>query len=427
MKICVLGLWHLGSVISACTASKNHEVIGIDKNLTNISNLNKNKAPIFEPGLNELIKKGRKSKKLTFTNDKKKANSAKILWVAFDTPVDESDIADTSLVEEQVKKIIPYLKANAVILFSSQLPVGTIKKIQIYSKKKFPKKNFKFACSPENLRLGNALNTFLNPDRVIIGIDDKRTKKILSLLFMPITNKIVWTKIASAEMTKHAINSFLATSIIFANEIASICEKVGANYLDVEKGIKSDERIGQKAYLSAGKPIAGGTLLRDVNFLNKERKKFNLLSPLLSSIITSNNKHKKWIAQKLLGEFRTLSNISITVWGLTYKPYTNSLRRSLSVELCNWLIKQNANINVYDPVVKDLPKHWGGKVKKYSNPLESIKNSDVLVIGTFWPEFKKFSNKIKRKAKKKLIIIDPDNYLKIKTLKSNLKYIRFGH
>ena len=128
---------------------------------------------------------------------------------------------------------------------------------------------------------------------MIIGIDDKRTKKILSLLFKPITNKIVWTKIASAEMTKHAINSFLATSIIFANEIASICEKVGANYLDVEKGIKSDERIGQKAYLSAGKPIAGGTLLRDVNFLNKERKKFNLLSPLLSSIITSNNKHKK--------------------------------------------------------------------------------------------------------------------------------------
>ena len=140
MKICVLGLWHLGSVISACTASKNHEVIGIDKNLTNINNLNKNKAPIFEPGLNELIKKGRKSKNLTFTNNKKKANSAKILWVAFDTPVDESDIADTSLVEEQVKKIIPYLKANAVILFSSQLPVGTIKKIQIYSKKNFPKK-----------------------------------------------------------------------------------------------------------------------------------------------------------------------------------------------------------------------------------------------------------------------------------------------
>jgi UDPglucose 6-dehydrogenase len=426
MKVCVLGLWHLGSVISACIASKNHFVIGIDENLANIKNLNKNKAPIFEPGLNELIKKGLKSKNLIFTNDKKKANIAEILWVAFDTPVDANDTADVFSVEEQVKKIMPHLKKNVVILFSSQLPVGTIKKIQKYSEKKFPKKKFKFACSPENLRLGNALNIFLNPDRVIIGIDDQKTKRILSLLFKPITDKILWIKIASAEMAKHTINSFLATSIIFANEIASICEKVGANYLEVEKSIKSDNRVGQKAYLSAGKPIAGGTLLRDVNFLNDKRKKFNLLLPLLSSIIKSNNKHKKWVTKKLLREFKTLSNISITVWGLTYKPYTNSLRRSLSVELCNWLIKQNAKIHVYDPVVKNLPKHWDGKVNKYSNPLDSIKNSDVLIIGTFWPEFKKFTNKIKRIAKKKLIVIDPDNDLKIKTLKSNLKYIRFG-
>ena len=427
MNICVFGLWHLGSVISACIASKDHEVIGIDENINNIKNLNKNKAPILEPGLNELIKKGLKSKNLVFTNDKKKANSAEILWVTFDTPINENDKADVSFVEEQVKKIMPNLKENVIILFSSQLPVGTIKKIQRFSDKKFPKKKFKFACSPENLRLGNALDNFLNPERVIIGIDDKRTKKILSLLFKPITDRVIWTNIPSAEMSKHAINSFLATSIIFANEIASICEKVGANYLEVEKSIKSDSRIGQKAYLSAGKPIAGGTLLRDVSFLNEKKKKFNLLSPLLSSIITSNDKHKKWVSKKLLGEFKTLSKISITIWGLTYKPYTNSLRRSLSVELCNWLIKQDARINVYDPVIKRLPKNLDGKISKYNNPIESIKNSDVLIIGTFWPEFKKFINKIKRMAKKKLIIIDPDNDLKIKTLKSNLKYITFGH
>ena len=273
MKVCVLGLWHLGSVISACMASKGHKVLGIDRNLRNIKNLNNNKAPIFEPGLDELIKKGLRSKKLIFTNDKKKANSAEILWIAFDTPLDENDNAVVFIVEEQIKKIMPHLKKNVVILFSSQLPVGTIRKMQEFSKKNFMKKNFKFACSPENLRLGNALNTFLNPDRVIIGFDDKRTKNLLSLLFKPITSQIEWMKIESAEMTKHTINSFLATSIIFANEIASICEKVGADYIEVEKGLKSDNRIGHKAYLSAGKPIAGGTLLRDVNFLNKEKKK----------------------------------------------------------------------------------------------------------------------------------------------------------
>ena len=158
MKVCVLGLWHLGSVISACIASKNHEVIGIDENLRNIENLKKNKAPIFEPGLNELIKKGLKSNKLTFTDDKKKANNAEILWVAFDTPIDEKDNADVSFIYEQIKKIMPHLKKNVVILFSSQLPVGTIKKIKKFSQIKFPKKKFKFACSPENLRLGSVLN-----------------------------------------------------------------------------------------------------------------------------------------------------------------------------------------------------------------------------------------------------------------------------
>ena len=162
-----------------------------------------------------------------------------MLWVAFDTPVDENDNADIFFVEEQIKKIMPYLKKNVVILFSSQLPVGTIKKIQEFSKKNFLKKKFKFACSPENLRLGNALNIFLNPDRVLIGFDNKKTKNLLNLLFKPITNQIEWMKIQSAEMTKHTINSFLATSIIFANEIASICEKVGADYLEQSHRSKS--------------------------------------------------------------------------------------------------------------------------------------------------------------------------------------------
>lgn len=427
MKVCILGLWHLGSVISACVASEYNEVIGVDEDLRNIKNLNKGKAPVYEPGLNKLIKKKLKSKNLIFTNDKKKAKSADILWIAFDTPINKNDDADVYFVEKNIKKIIPYLEENAVILFSSQLPVGTIKKIQKYCKKKFPKKNLKFACSPENLRLGNALKSFLNPDRIIVGIDDSKTKNILNRLFKPMTNQIEWMKIESAEMTKHTINSFLATSITFANEIAAICEKVGANYFEIEKGVKSDNRIGQKAYLSAGKPIAGGTLLRDVRYLNNEKKKYKLSSPLLSSIVMSNNKHKKWVFKKLINEFKTLTNISITVWGLTYKPYTDSLRRSLSVELCDWLVKQKAKVHVFDPAVKKLPKHWDGKIKKYSNALDSIKNSDALIIGTFWPEFKKLTNKIKRTVKKKLVIIDPDNKLKIRTLKSNIRCITFGN
>ena len=426
MNICVLGLWHLGSVISASVASKGHKVIGIDENTKIINNLNRNKAPIYEPRLNELIKKGRKSGNLIFTDDKKKAINAEILWIAFDTPVNKSDNADINYVEKQVRKIMPYLKKNTVILFSSQLPVGSIEKMQFFSEKKFPEKKFKFACSPENLRLGNSLEIFLKPDRVIIGVSEKKAKIILSKLFKTITNKIEWMKIESAEMTKHALNSFLATSIIFANEIASFCEKVGADASEVERGLKTDNRIGKKAYLSPGNPIAGGTLLRDVNFLNNKKKKLKLQSPLLSSLVISNNIHKNWISKKISEKFDKISNISIAIWGLTYKPYTDSLRRSLSIELCKWLLKKGAKINIYDPVVKKLPKYLSKKVKMYKQPLKTLKNSDLLVIGTYWPEFKKFTGKIHTVSKKKLIIIDPNNNLKIKTLKSDQRYITFG-
>ena len=426
MKICVLGLWHLGSIISAAVASKGHKVIGIDEDTKIINNLNRNKAPIYEPYLDKLIKKGRSLGNLSFTEDKKKVNSAKILWVAFDTPVNDNDNADINYVENQVKKIMPNLKKDTVILISSQLPVGSIKKMKSFSEKKFPEKRFKFACSPENLRLGNSLEIFLKPDRVIVGVSEKKAKIILSKLFKTITNNIEWMKIESAEMTKHALNSFLATSIIFANEIASFCEKVGADASEVERGLKTDNRIGKKAYLSPGNPIAGGTLLRDVNFLNNKKKKLKLQSPLLSSLVISNNNHKNWISKKLLEKFDKISNITITIWGLTYKPYTDSLRRSLSIELCHWLLKKGAKINVYDPVVKKLPKNLIKKVKMYQQPLKTLKNSDVLVIGTYWPEFKKFTSKIHAVSKKKLIIIDPNNNLKTKTLKLGQRYITFG-
>ncbi|OUV97693.1 MAG: hypothetical protein CBD02_02725 [Candidatus Pelagibacter sp. TMED142] len=426
MNICILGLWHLGCVVSACVASKGHRVVGIDTNPEIIKNLNQGKAPIYEPYLDKLIKKRLKSGNLTFTDNKKKAEKADILWVTFDTPLNEMDNANDTNIKKEVIKIMPYLKRNTIILFSSQLPVGSIKRIKSLSEKRFPHKKFKFACTPENLRLGNALKIFLNPDRVVIGIYDKNTKNILKNFFKTITNKIEWMKIESAEMTKHAINTFLATSIVFSNEVASICEKVGADYSEVEKGLKSDQRIGKKAYLSAGKPIAGGTLLRDVNFLNIKKNKTKLKLPLLSSIILSNNNHKNWISNKILENFSNISNISITIWGLTYKPHTDSLRRSLSIDLCKWLIKNGAKINVYDPIVKKLPIYLNNKVKMFNQPLESIKNSDILVIGTYSPKFNKIVKKIHLISKKKLIIIDPNNDLKIKTLKSSLRYITFG-
>jgi len=426
MKICLLGLWHLGSVISACIASKGHHVIGVDNNQNIIKNLNDGKAPLFEPKLNELIKKGLDSDNLKFAdkkNIKEELLNVEILWVAIDTPVDENDKADINYVEEQVIDILPYLKKNIIILFSSQMPVGSIKKMETFVLRNFPEKKFSFACSPENLRLGTAIEVFLNPDRIIVGVNNKSSQEKLNTLFKSITNKIEWMSIESAEMTKHAINTFLANSITFANEIATICEQVGADAQEVELGLKTDSRIGQKAYLSPGDPIAGGTLVRDVNFLDNESKKYNLYTPLISAIVPSNNEHKNWIRRKLLEQFNSLSGVSITIWGLTYKPDTDSLRRSLSVELCDWLIAEGAKISVYDPVITKLPKHWDNNVEHFTNALDTLKDSAVLVIGTKWPEFNIITNKIISIAKKDLIVIDPNHHLDSQILKSKLKYI----
>jgi UDPglucose 6-dehydrogenase len=186
--------------------------------------------------------------------------------VSFDTPIINGN-PNVKYVEKKIKKILPHLKKNTIVLISSQISIGSIKKLKKYSCRHFPKKNIYYAYCPENLRLGNAIKNFLNPDRIVVGVDSLYSKKILKKLFLSITNKIEWMTIESAEMTKHAINSFLATSIIFINEVTRICKKVGANIIEVERGLKTDLRIGPKAYLSAGGPLTGETLLRDINYL----------------------------------------------------------------------------------------------------------------------------------------------------------------
>ena len=428
MKICVQGLWHLGSVISACLASFGHEVIGLDENKIVVDKLNTGTAPLLEPGLNDLLKNSLDKKNLLFTNNPSLALSeTELLWVAFDTPVDNNDNADTKYIEKQILKVLPFLNNNVIILVSSQMPVGSIKKLESIALSKFPNKKLHFACSPENLRLGKSLEVFLKPDRIVVGINDTNTKQTLNKLLTPISKKIEWMSVESAEMTKHAINAFLATSVSFINEIASICELVEADAKEVERGLKSDSRIGPKAYLAPGGPIAGGTLTRDISFLEFESKKNNLSSPLISAVLPSNNEHKNWIRRKLQEKFVSLSGISVAIWGLTYKPYTDTLRRSLAVELIDWLISQNAKIFVYDPVVKNLPKQWEGKITYCETSLETLVNAQALVIGTEWPEFNKTSNKISTIAKQNLVIIDPNPHLYITVLKADIRYITVGN
>jgi UDPglucose 6-dehydrogenase len=420
------GLWHLGLVTSACLASLGFNVVGIDPDSLLIKDLNNKKLPIFEPALDELISSGLDNGNLKFElSSASNLKGVELLWVTFDTPVDNDDKADVAFVENQVKKVLPDLDINTVILISSQMPVLSVRKLEAYAAQYFPHKKFRFASSPENLRLGKAIDVFTNPDRIVVGVRDHDTKEFLEKILFRITDKIEWMTVESAEMTKHAINAFLATSVTFANEIASICEMVHADAKEVERGLKTEARIGPKAYLSPGGPFAGGTLARDIEYLGAIGKINHVPTPLISSVRLSNDEHKKWVRRKLAQKFQSIKGIKVALWGLTYKAGTDTLRRSLSVELCDWLIEQNALIKVFDPVVKELPNHWSS-VEMSSNASDTLKDAQVLIIGTEWPEFKENADQILLAAKPDLVIIDANRYLGKSKAPQQFNYISVG-
>jgi UDPglucose 6-dehydrogenase len=426
MKVCVQGLWHLGAVTAACLASIGHEVIGLDEDRVTVAGLQQGKAPLFEPGLDELLTAGLQQGNLSFTADVNLALAgAEIVWIAYDTPVDNDDRADIEFVSSKVKANIAAMRHEAVVVVSSQMPVGSIKALERFSLS-LGRGDLHFVCSPENLRLGNALNVFLKPDRIVVGVRNTAAKERLTALLRPITERLEWMSVESAEMTKHAINAFLATSVTFANEIAAICEIVGADAKEVERGLKTEARIGPKAYLSPGGPFAGGTLARDIEYLGQASIAGNLATPLLSSVKVSNDEHKNWVRRKLLGLFPDLGGVEVAVWGLTYKVGTSTLRRSQSVELCDWLISKGAKLHVHDPAAMDLPKSWTALVVRHESAAEAVSQARVLVVGTEWPDYRASLETLSEEVCRRLTVIDANRFLQAQASALRLRYIAVG-
>lgn len=413
VKICVCGLWHLGLVTAASLSELGNKVYGFDENENTISDLKKNISPIFEPGLNDLIKKKSSDGSLVFTNELNSvSNEVNIFWVCCDTPVNDKDEADVDSVKNFCKNIVNTINRNITLIISSQLPIGTYSSLKKELKMMKPDLKIEIVIIPENLRLGKALEVFLNPDRIVIGLENSILKDKLIKIYGEISEKIIWMSPQSAEMTKHAINSFLATSIVFANELSYVSKEFGANPKEVEIGIKSDERIGFKSYLSAGGAFAGGTLARDVKFLQSLGKDIHFNFPLINSILDSNSEHKDWI-KFMVNKIIPNEGVKAVIWGMAYKKNTSTLRRSYSVEIMRWLKERGADIEIHDPLVDDFSDAVFDGIKVLHNPLDFDPDNNLLIIGTPNDFYSNISVSEILKVNPKIKIIDQSSVLKL--------------
>jgi UDPglucose 6-dehydrogenase len=289
--------------------------------------------------------------------------------------------------------------------------VGTLKKLQAECDETYPEKHITCACIPENLRLGKAIDIFLQPDRVIVGLDNSQHKSTIESLLKPFSDRLIWMTVVSAEMTKHAINAFLAISVTFINEISTLCETVGADARQVEQGLKSEERIGPKAYLRPGAAIGGGTLMRDIQYLKQlgtqtERKTF-----LLSAIEDSNRYHTEWSCRKLRSLLAELRGKKVAMLGLTYKAGTDTLRRSTAIETCQWLHAQGTEVNAYDPTISALPDDLATIINIKTSIDDALQQADAVVIATEWPQFRDLHADQFIQHLKQTFVVDPGGYV----------------
>ena len=436
MKITVIGTGYVGLVSGTCFAEFGVDVICVDNNKKKIKDLNDGIIPIFEPGLDTLVEKNFKQGRLSFSTDLKHSiNNSDAIFIAVGTPSRESDgHADLSYVYDVAQEIAKNLKKYAVIVNKSTVPVGTGRKVFDIIRKHNKDLIFDVASNPEFLREGSAINDFMRPDRVVIGCESKKAKKILSELYRPLyllETPILFTKIETAELIKYAANAFLATKITFINEISDLCEKVGANVSDVSTGIGLDGRIGKK-FLHPGPGYGGSCFPKDTLALVRTANEFKANLSIVDSVIKSNNFRKKNIYKRikkiLLGN---LQKKKITILGLTFKPNTDDMRDSPSIELVSSLTKEGVLINLFDPEGMDEAKKIFNNSKRnlfwFNNSYDAMVDSEALIILTEWNEFRALNLRKVKKLLKRPIVIDFRNiYNPEEMSKHSINYFSIG-
>ncbi len=418
MKLAVIGLWHLGTVIGAgLSYLKKNKIYCFDENEI-INNFLTNNLPIDEKNIQNLIKKNL-NKYIFFSSEFKKLKNFNTVWITYDSKIDSNDNSKFNDIFLKFKKVFENLNKNTLVIISSQIPIGSIKKLEYYDKVKL-KKKLRFVYIPENLRLGNSLNIFLNTQDFIIGIRNHSDKKKINQVINGINAKKHYVSIETAEMTKHVINSYLACTITFANEISKIASKHNVSLSDLEKSVKTDKRISKYAYLRPGNSFSGGTLGRDLNYLINEGKKNSLNTKLLESIKRSNNNHSLWV-KKIVNKQKNLVKKKILQIGLSYTSGTTTLRGSLPFKLFKEL-KRKTNIKIYDEYLR-INSLEAKPFKNYFE-LNTKKNKfDIVIIFNKDNSFKI----IKKFLKINSLVIDINNYYKKDCLTANFKYRSLEH
>ena len=410
MTVCVYGLWHLGTVTAACLASRGIATVGLAETPEAAAELNAGKAPLFEPGLDPLLAQGLQDGTLSFTDDVAAVSRADLLWVNFDTPVDDDDVADVGYVLDRVRGTFPHLKDGAVVLISSQVPVGSTAVLEHDFAAVAKGRKVFFAYSPENLRLGDAIRVFTQSERIVIGVRGDDARKVIEPFLKRFSDILLWTRVESAEMVKHALNSYLATCVTFTNEIATICEGVSADMSEVEAALRLDPRIGKKAYVRAGSAFGGGTLARDVQFLKSIAKDGDVRVPVLAAVLESNDHHKGWVVRHLRRQLGALAGKKVGVLGLAYKAGTDAIRRSVAIEVIQELIAGGADVTVFDPKVSTLPGPLSSVVAIASSVDAVFANSEAVVLATEWPEFRELNFAALVPSMKRAVLIDQNAF-----------------
>lgn len=410
--VVVLGLWHLGIVTAVGLAELGMRIIGYDTNKSKIGDLSKGKPHLYEPHLEKLLKKNLKNKNLSFTSSISSIKNARFVYLAFDTPLTEQDEVDVSILFLEAEKMSKYLCDNSIIIIASQVPVGTTEKIFTAIKKNSTAQNIEIAYIPENLRLGKAFERFFKPAMIVIGTEKEETFKEISQLFNKLNTELIKTSIKTAEFVKHAINTYLAISISYANEMGNLADLIGADFQQAANIIKLDERIGPFARINPGLGFAGGTLARDLKILQKIGKNKGYSTKLINAALAVNEWQKKWVVRKLKEVFKNnLQGKKIGILGLTYTPQTSTLRRSLAVETIYDLLREKATVYAYDPYADKNEITEKKKITTKTSIDELAKGTDVLVIMTEWDDFLKINYKKIKTLMKSPIIIDPKNFL----------------